>query len=327
MWITNCALCNHVDTYGAMHAGPVLHKREKKKPTILILFFDFFLEEGELLNLWLTFVATKGGTSSFLLHDCLFSKNMPLFICDCGWLDLWSSKHHTARMSNRRHALPSARWPCLTLLFVRSVHTAAPRLLSSSSLQLSPSSHRPGVGDHTRDLSVRIQLTSVTVSSVSFTLTQMQWVMCLRHKCWRRRAWNLCQQHCLCDRRFLCAKVRPPTPHGSWRRPRSCATGCTASANIASGRCRNRCTTQTIDRIKAWRAYKCRRDANATPDGDLERTLRYIDNSCLGSKVAIKITCNLRRNGRGNYGSVLLPRGYKAQLQVSPAEYTISCYK
>lgn len=58
-----------------------------------------------------------------------------------------------------------------------------------------------------------IQLTSVTVSSVSFALTQRQWVMCLRHKCWRVCAaekQQTCAEssptHCLSDGRFLCAQ-------------------------------------------------------------------------------------------------------------------------
>lgn len=128
-------------------------------------------------------------------------------------LDLWSSKHHTTRMSTWSYVLPvrlsGPAWHfCLCVPFIPH-----PSLHPSSSLLFLRPSSCPLLPTGRELVTTRgIQLTSVTVSSVSFALTQRHWVMCLRHKCWRvcaaekQTCGESSPAHCLSDRRFLCAK-------------------------------------------------------------------------------------------------------------------------
>lgn len=89
-------------------------------------------------------------------------------------LDWWGSTHHTTRMSTQGHVLPSAQWPSLALFSLCPSHSPIPPL---------PPSSCPHLPTGREAVTTRgIQLTSVTVSSVSFALTRRQWVMCLRHK-------------------------------------------------------------------------------------------------------------------------------------------------
>lgn len=135
--------------------------------------------------------------------DCQLSKERPatasekystlhlqLSVMMCR-MDFWSSKHHTTRMRTRRLVLSPARWPCLTLLFVRSVHTQLPSPLLSLRPAV-PFLPQARVGDHKRERPGGSSSHLWPVSSVSFALIQKQWVMCLRHKCWRVCAVTVC---------------------------------------------------------------------------------------------------------------------------------------
>lgn len=155
---------------------------------------------------------------------------------------------------------------------------------------------------HKRDASVRIHLTSVTV---------LQCLFCAD----TGAATDVLAPQVLACRRRGDAEVRGifsntlfiwrPFPvcgvyirsHGRRRRR------CTASANIALGRCRNRCAVQPIDRSRAWRIYKCRGQANATPDGDFRAHIALHWQQLPSSKVAIKVKRNRWRNGRGTDGA------------------------
>lgn len=181
------------------------------------------------------------------------------------------------------HRLRRPAWHfCLCVPFVphASLHP------SSSSVQLSPSSHRPGVGDRTRDpthICDRLQCLFCADTKAMSDVLAPQVLARLR----RREAADvrgIFSNTLFIWRPFPVCRVYI-RPSGTRRRGCSCATGCTASADSALGRCRNRCAMHTIDRIKARRTYKCHREANATPDRDLENILGYIDNSCLVVKL------------------------------------------
>lgn len=235
-----------------------------------------------LLRVTVYFLKNKPKTTPGNSHGKHATLHVQLSVTMCR-TDLW--KHLTTRVRPRGLVLSPALVALLDCLFVRS---GGAHLQSE---QLSPSSHGPPVGDPCRKRpggSSISHLSTLRASPASLLrwYKGSEWWCCATSvgvsalsACCReadtRGIFPDTVHHCFSDR-VSCVQKFTSVPHGG---SCSCATGCSASAMTALGESRNRCAAQTIDRINARRCYKCRRKANATPDGDLQRRLCYIGNS------------------------------------------------